>query len=133
METRILVFDEDPLILEAFAKFLRKENYQMIGACNLEEAQRQLQAEPVQLIILNVNLKNPVWQPFLEYCNENFPWTPILGITAFPEILYQNTSMLKGIEKICVKPFEIEELRQKIKALLSESREGQAKDNGAKG
>lgn len=119
MVVRVLVFDENPLILEAFEEFFRKENYRMISAQNLQAARQQLQQQEPHLIILNVNPQSSEWKAFLDYRKQHFPHIPILGITAFPELLYQKDPALQGIDAMCLKPFEIKELRQQIRNLLA--------------
>jgi len=121
VKARILLVDDDPAVRESLAQALREENYCVFPAGNGVEAIALVQATPVDLVLLDLNMpgKNG-WDTFEHLTTDN-PLLPIIVITARPNQLF--TALAAGVDALLEKPLDIPELMTAIEESLLEDQQ----------
>lgn len=120
---RILVVDDDPVLLEQVRIALSKEFYTVDTAKDGEDALEKIFAEPYDLILLDIMLPSKDgFNVLLEMRNEKFS-TPVLMLTAKGDIDDKVKGLDLGADDYLPKPFSMAELLARIRALLRRSNE----------
>ena len=122
MRKKILIVDDEKIILQMTSMVLKKKNYEVVSCTNAEEALSLVEKERPDLIILDHLLPGKTG---LELCceiksNPETSLIPIL-ITTGQKINAENLSPEQkslGPDDILMKPFEIEDLVKKVQRLM---------------
>jgi DNA-binding response OmpR family regulator len=115
---RILVVEDEASIALALQDDLQREGYQVEVAADGETAGRRAQAEPWDMILLDVMLPR---KDGFEVCRELRRaglTTPILLLTAKTHEAEKVMGLELGADDYVTKPYSARELRARIKALL---------------
>ncbi len=115
---RILVADDDRSVREAIGRALRFEGYEVVPAADGREALEALAAQPADAVVLDVMMPR---MDGLEVCRDlraRGDDTPILILTARQEISDRVAGLDAGADDYLVKPFALEELLARLRALL---------------
>ena len=117
MAKRILLVDDEPLILKGLRFTLEQEGYEILTAADGEEALQVFFEQPVDLILLDVMLPKldgiQVCQRIRESSN-----VPILMLTAKGEDMDKILGLEYGADDYMTKPFNILEVKARIKTVL---------------
>jgi len=117
MKARILVIDDDPKITAMLARSLRFEGYQVETAENGEAGLTQIAEDPPQLIILDLMMPRLDGWAFCRRLRQESP-VPVLMLTARDEVGDRVRGLDIGADDYLVKPFALEELLARVRALL---------------
>jgi DNA-binding response OmpR family regulator len=123
MQEKILVVDDEREIVNALKIYLESYNYKVIEAYTGDGAIRTSRSEIPDLILLDLMLPDITGY---EICNKikNDPLTrsiPIIMLTGVGET-GRIAGMKLGANDYIAKPFDINELRIKIRSVLQNSR-----------
>ena len=114
---RILLVDDEPLIIKGLRFTLEQEGYEILTASDGEEALEVFRSEPVDLVLLDVMLPKldgiQVCQRIRETSN-----VPILMLTAKGEDMDKILGLEYGADDYMTKPFNILEVKARIKTVL---------------
>ena len=117
MAKRILLVDDEPLILKGLRFTLEQEGYEILTAADGEEALKVFFEQPVDLVLLDVMLPKldgiQVCQRIRETSN-----VPILMLTAKGEDMDKILGLEYGADDYMTKPFNILEVKARIKTVL---------------
>ena len=117
MAKRILLVDDEPLIIKGLRFTLEQEGYEILTASDGEEALEVFHSEPVDLVLLDVMLPKldgiQVCQRIRETSN-----VPILMLTAKGEDMDKILGLDYGADDYITKPFNILEVKARIKAII---------------
>ncbi len=117
MTKRILLVDDEPLILKGLRYTLEQEGYEILTAADGEEALRVFFENNVDLILLDVMLPKldgiQVCQRIRETSN-----VPILMLTAKGDDMDKILGLEYGADDYMTKPFNILEVKARIKTIL---------------
>ena len=117
MAKRILLVDDEPLILKGLRFTLEQEGYDILTAADGEEALQVFFDQPVDLVLLDVMLPKldgiQVCQRIRESSN-----VPILMLTAKGEDMDKILGLEYGADDYMTKPFNILEVKARIKTVL---------------
>lgn len=117
MAKRILLVDDEPLILKGLKYTLEQEGYEILTAADGEEALKMFSGSSVDLILLDVMLPKldgiQVCQRIREQSN-----VPILMLTAKGEDMDKILGLEYGADDYMTKPFNILEVKARIKTIL---------------
>ena len=124
MSSRVLIVEDEPDIRELVVHHLKREGYQVSAASSGEEALRQVQAAPPDLVILDLMM--PAMDG-LEVCRRlrQDPATaslPIVMLTAKGDEIDRVLGLEIGADDYVVKPFSPKELLARVRAVLRRSR-----------
>ena len=117
MAKRILLVDDEPLILKGLRYTLEQEGYEILTAMDGEEALKVFMENQVDLILLDVILPKldgiSVCQRIREGSN-----VPIIMLTAKGEDMDKILGLEYGADDYMTKPFNILEVKARIKTIL---------------
>ena len=118
---RILIVDDEPQIVEQIRQTLTKQRYTVDTALDGEEALDRIYVDSYDLILLDIMLpkKDGFWV-LLELRNEKKS-TPVLMLTAKGDLDDRIKGLDLGADDYLAKPFAMEELLARIRALLRRS------------
>ncbi len=117
-QPKVLVVDEDKNILSAFEDFLNKEHCNLITASCIDEAVINLVLQPVDLLIMDVNLKKQLNETLLRYMKELQRNLPIIIITSYSDIISEKDAKDYGADYFFLKPLELNKLRRAVRKCL---------------
>ena len=115
---RILVVDDEPAVRESLRRALQLEGYDVDLAGDGEEALARVRANSVDALVLDVSMPR---LDGLETCRrlrsagDN---VPVLMLTARDEVSDRVAGLDAGADDYVVKPFALEELLARLRALL---------------
>lgn len=117
MAIKILLVDDEPLIIKGLKYTLEKDGYETLTAQDGEEALQVFRTQPVDLILLDVMLPKmdgiTVCQRIREVSN-----VPIIMLTAKGEDMDKILGLEYGADDYMTKPFNILEVKTRIKTIL---------------
>ena len=117
MAKRILLVDDEPLIIKGLKYTLEQEGYETISAMDGEEALNIFFSNSIDLILLDVMLPKldgiQVCQRIRESSN-----VPIIMLTAKGEDMDKILGLEYGADDYITKPFNILEVKARIKNIL---------------
>lgn len=117
---KILVVEDDKKILKIISQSLVQEGYEVYTAATEEQAFNKLTEEDFNLIILDIGLDNT--DSGFKVCHfirqELKGSVPILILTARSDIEDKVRGFDIGADDYMTKPFELEELKARAKALI---------------
>ena len=125
----ILVAEDDPGISNVMFRALSHEGFDVSRAHDGAEALTMLTAKPADLVILDITMP---YVDGLEVCRrlrESGNYRPVLMLTARAEVSDRVAGLDAGADDYLVKPFALEELFARIRALLR--RTSIADENGS--
>ena len=121
---RVLVVDDEPAVRESISRSLRFEGYEVELAADGESALKSQAARPADAVVLDVMM--PVIDG-LETCRRlraSGDRVPVLMLTARRAIGDRVTGLDAGADDYLVKPFALEELLARLRALLRRTDSG---------
>lgn len=119
--SKILIIDDMPSHLLLLKTILEEEGFEIITAEDGENAIRTLKEdEAIALILLDIMMPGFDGFDFLDKINESETYkTPVIVVSAKTD----NTSIQKAIEKgaydYLTKPFNVQDIRNKVRSALS--------------
>jgi CheY-like chemotaxis protein len=118
---RILIVDDEPDVLMLTSLRLRKFDYEILTAINGRDAFDIIQKEKPDLVLLDLII--PIVYG-TEICrrvksDENLKHIPIILYTAHGEVMTDEKAKSFGADDYIAKPFDAEELTNKIERLLT--------------
>jgi len=125
---RIVVADDDPSVLNAVGSVLSHDGYEIEAVLDGAEALRTVLEEPPALIVLDVKMPRlNGWEVCAIVRRQSHTReVPILFLTGRVEVRDQITAMQVGGSDHLKKPFDGEELRNKVRALTRRGPSGAA-------
>src|SRR5437764_248434 len=80
---RLLILDEDRIIVQSLSQFLRREGYDVTGCDAPDAAMNHLDASPYQLLLADVNMQGIKPVDFLRDLKRRHPHLVVIVITGF--------------------------------------------------
>ncbi|MGK7878431.1 MAG: response regulator transcription factor [Xenococcaceae cyanobacterium] len=118
---KILVVDDDPTIRNLILRFLSQKNYQMESAYDGKSALEIFDQFSPDLVILDVNLPDIVGYNLCEQMQSRTD-VFILMLTSRTDVEDKKEGFLKGADDYLTKPFDLQELEYRVKAILKRKR-----------
>ncbi|SDZ98651.1 DNA-binding response regulator, OmpR family, contains REC and winged-helix (wHTH) domain [Lachnospiraceae bacterium NK3A20] len=117
MAKRVLVVDDEKLIVKGITFSLKQDNYEVDTAYDGEEAVEKAKAGKYDIILLDLMLPR---MSGLEVCQQirGFSNVPIIMLTAKGEDMDKILGLEYGADDYITKPFNILEVKARIKAIL---------------
>ncbi|MCO4758793.1 MAG: response regulator [Oceanospirillaceae bacterium] len=114
---RLLLIEDDPLLGQGIMLALQARNYrvdwQQTGSAGLQV----MQQDSAGVVILDLNLPDMDGLEVLQQARQQGIATPVLILTARDAIEERITGLDKGADDYLVKPFDLDELEARIRAL----------------
>jgi two-component system response regulator MprA len=117
MSGRILLVDDDPAVLSSLRRALEHEGYEVLVAEDGEVALQAASSEEIDLVVLDVLLPGLDGFTVCERIRSSRA-TPILMLTAKDTVPDRVSGLDRGADDYLVKPFALDELLARIRALM---------------
>lgn len=118
---KILVVDDEPAVRDAVQRALRLESYEVEAAVDGSEALRNLALSSPDLIVLDVLMPGVDGLEVCRRLRKAGDSTPILMLTARDSVANRVEGLDAGADDYLVKPFALDELLARVRALLRRS------------
>ncbi|MEU4744900.1 response regulator transcription factor [Actinosynnema sp. NPDC023658] len=120
---RLLVVDDDPDVRDSLRRSLEFEGYEVVTAADGAEALRLLAAAPVpDLAVLDLMMPHVDGLETCRRLRAAGQRLPVLMLTARDALGDRVTGLDAGADDYLVKPFALEELLARVRALLKQNR-----------
>jgi DNA-binding response OmpR family regulator len=118
---KILVVDDDPAIRNLILRFLSQKSYQVESAEDGQSALKLFEQFNPDLVILDVNLPDALGYNLCEDMQDRTD-VFILMLTSRADAADKKEGFLKGADDYLTKPFDLQELEYRVKAILKRQR-----------
>lgn len=121
MDKRLLIVDDEPAIIKGLKFSLQQENYMVEEAYDGQEAVDKFNAHEFDLIVLDVMLPKLNGFEVLQRIREKSS-VPVIMLTAKGDDMDKILGLEYGADDYLTKPFNILELKARIKAIFRRSK-----------
>lgn len=121
---RLLVVDDEPTILELLSGSLRLAGFEVATAASGREAVRAAAASRPDLVLLDVMLPDGDGFEALRRLRSGGSEVPVIFVTARDEVPDRVNGFAVGGDDYVTKPFSLDELLGRIRAVLKRTRPG---------
>ncbi|MDP2941473.1 MAG: response regulator [Candidatus Omnitrophota bacterium] len=120
MAVKILIVDDDPDIRDILKLTLSEENYEILEACDGEEAIKTINSKPVDLVLLDYKIPKLDGRSVCRLVKKDLLLShlPIIMVTGKGDISDKVDGIDAGADDYVVKPFEPKELLARIRMIL---------------
>jgi DNA-binding NtrC family response regulator len=119
----ILIVDDDPSVTASLALLLKQNGHATIAAPSPEEALAALEAQPVSLVLQDMNFslatQGDEGLALLEEIRTRYPDTPVILITAWGSIPLAVAGMRAGASDFITKPWSNAQVIQSVNTALT--------------
>jgi two-component system response regulator MprA len=114
----VLVVEDDGAVRRALERALPLHGLRVVSAADGLEAFSSMAAEPPEVIVLDVGLPGPDGLSILRRLRDDGSPVPVLMLTARDAVVDRVAGLESGADDYLTKPFALEELVARIRALL---------------
>ena len=122
MKDKILVVEDDAAILSGLVDLLDGEGFEVCSAVDGNQALHVYQAEKPDLILLDIMIPEKSGYDVCKQIRRQDSLTPIVMLTAKGEEVDKVVGLEIGADDYIVKPFGVNELLARVRAVLRRSR-----------
>jgi two-component system response regulator MprA len=123
---RLLVVDDDEAVRRSLAHALRRDGFEVAVAADGTSALEQLSQARHAAVVLDVLMPEPNGLEVCAQLRRRGDRTPILMLTARDLVADRVAGLDAGADDYLVKPFALDELRARLRALLRRTGGGEA-------
>lgn len=116
--TQILVIEDDPAVAQSLREGLEREGYEVVWKANGREGVDYARDYVPHLIVLDVRLPDGSGFDFCRQMRQIRLRQPILMLTARRDEVDKVLGLEMGADDYVTKPFSLQELRSRIRAML---------------
>ena len=114
---RLLLVEDDSMVGEAVRRGLRQQGHAVDWVHDAEGASDALRGEPYDLVLLDLGLPDRSGLEVLRRLRRDEDRVPVLIVTAQDAVSSRVEGLDAGADDYLVKPFELEELAARVRAL----------------
>ncbi|HHH72543.1 MAG TPA: response regulator transcription factor [Sulfuricurvum sp.] len=118
MNALIVIVEDDKDLMELLEYKLSKEGFEVIGLLNTKRLRQTLKEESVDMVIMDRNLPDVEGSEFIAMLRDQGLKTPVIFLSAKDTPKNVQEGFLSGGDDYITKPFEMQELVLRIKAVL---------------
>jgi len=117
---RVLVVDDEPLMIRTVARQLRGEEYRLLEAASVAEALDVLARERVDLVLMDMTMPGLDGLSYMEYCqaDDRLAQIPVIFLTGTVLREIKEKAFALGAVDFIAKPFDELDLKVRIRAQL---------------
>jgi two-component system OmpR family response regulator len=123
---RVLIVEDDPAIVRFLERGLAAHGHQSISAENGQDGVQMATDESVDFVLLDIMLPGMDGQEVLRRIRARRPGVPVLMLTARDEVRAKISALDGGADDYLTKPFDLEELFARMRALIRRADQPQA-------
>jgi len=117
---RILIVDDDRIILNSMSDFLKLEGYDVETATKFEEAVAWLSQKPFEIVLTDVSMPEVDGFELLKYCRNNHPDAAVIMITGYGTIESAVDAIKMGAYDYLTKPIIDDEIKLVIERAMKQ-------------
>jgi diguanylate cyclase (GGDEF)-like protein len=117
---RILIVDDDPLVLDLLGLSIESFGFEYAAANNGREAIAILQKKEFDIVITDMMMPEVDGMQLLEHVKRNHPRTDVIVVTGYTGTFSYMDVIRAGASDFISKPFNTDELEAKINRLIRE-------------
>jgi CheY-like chemotaxis protein len=118
----LLLVDDEPAVLYALERVLRREGYRMLQAASPAEALELLAVNDVQVVLSDQRMPMMTGAEFLARVRELYPHTVRMVLSGHVDIASLKEAVNRGaIAKLLSKPWDDDELRDAVREAFAEA------------
>jgi DNA-binding response OmpR family regulator len=122
----VLIVEDDPAIARFLERGLAAHGHQSISVDNGQDGVRMAADESVDFVLLDIMLPGMDGQEVLRRIRAKRPGVPVLMLTARDEVRDKVSALDGGADDYLTKPFDLEELLARMRALVRRADQPQA-------
>ena len=130
MHEQIVIVDDDNDILELLEYNLTNAGYDVMGFSDTKHVRRVLSEEKIDLIIMDRNLPDIEGSLYIEMLRSKNVTVPVIFLSAKGSLSEIKEGFLRGADDYISKPFDLEELLLRVKAVLSRYKQNEVDQKG---
>ncbi|MEX2570672.1 MAG: HD domain-containing phosphohydrolase [Gemmatimonadota bacterium] len=111
---RILVVDDEPNICRLLNRYLARIGYEIETAGSVGEALGLLRRDWFDLVLTDLRLPGASGLDLLVEVRARAPGTRMILMSAHADVYAASTAIERGVDQLIVKPFELEDLRERV-------------------
>ena len=117
---RVMVVDDDAMMMEVLVRILRRENFELTTALSGPEALQKVTANPapIDLLITDFAMPEMKGHELAARMRTRFPDLRVLYQTGFSDMLFENRAELEENTAFLEKPFTARGLREAARFIL---------------
>lgn len=120
----LLIVDDEPNILNALTRLLRREGFQILSASSPREAFEHLAKHPVQVILSDQRMPDMSGTEFLARVRQLYPDSIRIILTGYTDVDSITGAINRGaIYKFLTKPWDDDQLREEIREAFRRAKE----------
>jgi CheY-like chemotaxis protein len=119
---RVLIADDDATVRSLLRATLPEDGYDVLEACDGNEALQLIGQEPLDLVLLDWHMPGRRGAQVLEELKRRHPALPVVVLTAEHQAPHRARAEALGVDVFLTKPFSPIELLDTVERLLPERR-----------
>lgn len=129
MSNKVLIVDDEKLIVKGIRFSLEQEGYEVLCAYDGVEGLEMVKNNDVDIVLLDLMLPGMDGMEVCRYIRE-FSDVPVIMLTAKGDDMDKILGFENGADDYITKPFNILEVKARIKAILRRNRQSSVKEQG---
>lgn len=122
LKARVLIVDDDPLLLETMRDILETEAFYVISAQTGEDGLRRIKEDTVDLVVTDIKMPGMDGIQLLHSIKTIDPDMPVIVITGFASVETAVEAIREGAYDYVIKPFEVEKLFTLVRRAVKEKK-----------
>jgi DNA-binding NtrC family response regulator len=122
---RVLVVDDDPIVLESCRRVLEAEGFTVFLAASAAEGLEALEGQDYAVLVADVKMPEVDGLQLLALARKRHPRVPVLMMSGYPTSDTVAAAMETGADGFLPKPFTPEELVSAVRRAAGRSPESQ--------
>ncbi|WP_142786341.1 response regulator transcription factor [Changchengzhania lutea] len=119
MKKRILIIEDNPMVVKSLEFKLIKDGYTVIISEDGRDAMEKLKTEDFDLILTDLMLPFISGSEIIEYIKQNIPGLPIIVLSTSTQEDIITEAFTMGVEDFITKPFSPNELSLRVRRTLA--------------
>ena len=120
MQVRLLLVDDDPIILDSLGEFLRADGYDVVAVDSAQRAMQTLEVERFALVICDVSMPAGGGLDLLQYVRKHHSDVVVILITGYGTIESAVEAIKQGAYDYLTKPIHDDEVRMAVRRALQQ-------------
>lgn len=119
MKKRILIIEDNPMVVKSLEFKLLKDGYTVIISEDGRDAMEKLKTEHFDLILTDLMLPFISGRQIIEYIKKNIPQLPIIVLSTSTQDDIITDAFTMGVDDFITKPFSPNELSLRVRRTLA--------------